>query len=191
MSTFVFLEIKDPPAVQLLTSLRSTLMGRSSSSPIHITIQGPYKNTPTRAKLHSIWETIQGDGVLLHGIGKFQFGDRDVIYLKSHSRAIRKVWWKRDFPMIKFGFNPHITLYEGPPARAKIVQDFLKNQRIELYCRQFALSVYTNMRDDLFPQVSREVIYSSPVLNQNVLANPYRWKQGLEQAAERLDFRSA
>ena len=173
----------------MLTRLRAILRQRDSKSPIHITIQGPYKNPPSSSKLDSMWEILDGEGVLLNGIGKFEFPDKHIVYLRSHSRAIRKIWWKRDYPIIRYGFNPHITLFEGTPAEAVLVQEFLKNENIELYCRKFALSLHKTISDDLFPQSNREVIYSSLEIDRNPLIQPYRWRAGMEQRAEKLAWK--
>ncbi|MDM0122633.1 2'-5' RNA ligase family protein [Variovorax arabinosiphilus] len=186
MSTLIFLEIKDIQAVDLLTRVRSALLQRTSRSPIHITIRGPYKVPPPDQKLGDIWEIIEGEGVLLHGIGIFEFPDKHVVFLKSHSRAIRKIWWKRDYPIIRFGFNPHITLFEGSPSDAAAVARFLQREQIELFCREFSLSTYQSWQDDLFSSPTRTIVRSSPRKSNSVLSNPYRWKSGIEIRAQQL-----
>lgn len=185
-SSFVFVEIKDPPAVSLLTDLRSALKGRASKSPIHITVRGPYKHAPQRAKLEDIWHLLEGEGLLLSGIGRFEFPERDVVYLRSHSRAIRRIWWKRDFPIIRYGFNPHITLYEGPARLARQVEAFLKKERLEFYCRRLALSLYeTSVEPSLLPAVRTE-LFSYDRGSGNTLIEPYRWDDGVVERAQAL-----
>lgn len=182
-SSFVFLEVLDSPAVKLLTNLRSTLKGRESKSPIHITVRGPYKNPPKQEKLEELWSIVQGEGLVLHGIGKFEFPDKHVVFIRSHSKAIRRIWWKRDFPIIDFGFNPHITLFEGTPKDAVRVEKFLRNEGIMLFCRQLSLSVYERWSDDMFPSSTRSVVFESPPVLSGVLQSPYRWKAGIEDRA--------
>jgi hypothetical protein len=178
---FVFLEILDAPAVDLLTKLRATLQGRESRSPIHITVRGPYKTPPSPEKLDEIWSIIKGEGLLLHGIGRFDFGEKHVVYLKSHSHAIRKIWSKRDYPIVHYGFNPHISLFEGPPEDAALVEQFLRREQILLFCRQLSLSLYQSAKDDLFSTPSRSVIYSMETISSSPLVDSYRWREGIEQ----------
>lgn len=185
-SSFVFLEVLDPTAVNLLTNLRSILKGRESKSPIHITVRGPYKTPPSPKKLEHLWSLVQGEGLFLHGIGRFEFPDKHIVFIRSHSKAIRKIWWKRDFPIIHFGFNPHISLFEGTPKEAARVEKFLRNERIELFCRQLSLSLYERWQDDMFPSSTRSVVFESPPILNSVLQAPYRWKAGIEGRAVAL-----
>lgn len=184
---FVFLEILDPPAVSLLSSLRTIFKGRDSSSSIHVTVRGPYKKSPKPEKLEQIWSSIQGEGLLINGIGKFEFPDRHVVYIRSNSPSIRKIWWKRDFPIVNFGFNPHITLFEGAPLAAAKIEKFLRQERIELFCRQLSLSLYTRTVEDLTTKsVSRSLLYESPPISTTVLQDPYRWRSGIDDRARDL-----
>lgn len=185
-SYFVFMEMHDPPAVALLQNLRAIFKGRESNSPIHITVRGPYKNPPQKEKLEGLWSMVEGEGLLLNGVGVFEFEDKHVVFIRSHSKAIRKIWWKRDFPIIKFGFNPHITLYEGSPANAKKVLQFLRAENVELYCRQLSLSVYESWKNDLFSSSTRTTVHQSPLVMNAVLVDPYRWKRGIEERAMAL-----
>lgn len=174
---FLFVRIHDKPAINLLEEIRIKLKGKPSKSPIHITVRGPLKNRPTANKLESLWSILEGEGLLLHGIGRFEFSDREIVYIKSHSHAIRKIWWKRDYPIIRFGFNPHISLYEGPPIAARAVEEKLRSLRIELFCRELSLSLYSHTGDDLFPSTSTTEIHRSDPISGQVLVDPYRWNR--------------
>lgn len=185
-SSFVFVQIHDEPAVDLLNSLREILKGRPSKSPIHITVRGPHKNTPTQRRLDSLWDTLEGEGLLIHGIGIFDFPEKSIVYIKSNSKAIRKIWWKRDYPIIRFGFNPHISLYEGSKQQAQIVAEFLRTQKIELYCRDLSLTLYQTFSDDLFDTPTNTLIHRSTHPTGRVLVEPYRWRKGILDRARLL-----
>ena len=46
MPYFVFAEFGDKFVVNFLTELRRAFQGSLDSSPIHVTLRGPYKNQP-------------------------------------------------------------------------------------------------------------------------------------------------
>ena len=188
-SSFVFLEIKDAPAASLLSDLRSVFKRKESRSPIHITVRGPYKTTPTRDKLEHLWHVIEGEGLLLSGIGRFQLPDRGLVILRSHSKAIRKIWWKRDYHIIRYGFNPHVTLFEGPHDRAIEVEKFLRKERLELFCRKLSLTLYETRDDELFSEPTRTELFSTNTASVSPLINPYRWTPGLVDRARELTSR--
>ncbi|MDP3190276.1 hypothetical protein [Rhodoferax sp.] len=185
-STFVFVQIHDEPAVNLLSSLREIFKGRQSKSPIHITVRGPHKHVPSQNRLGRLWDQLDGEGLLIHGIGTFDFPEKSIVYIKSNSKAIRKIWWKRDYPIIRFGFNPHISLFEGTKENALEVAEFLKSQKIELYCRDLSLTLYQTFSDDLFDSPSNTLIHRSSRIKGDVLVEPYRWKDGAVERARLL-----
>lgn len=187
MSTFVFLEIHDSLVVELLTDLRNIFYGKPSLSPIHVTVRGPYKSTPSEKAIEKLWSSIEGEGVLLNGIGNFEFGKKRFVYIHTKSKAIRKIWWKGDYPIFKYGFNPHITLYEGPTEIAKVIEAFLKKERLEFYCHNLSLRLYTSGQPDLFGDTNREVLVEHSIKSATYpLTHPYRWKEGIQDRAKEL-----
>lgn len=188
LSSFLFLEILDRPAVQMLNDLRAILKRKPSRSGIHITVRGPYKTPPSERILEDLWHTIAGERLLLNGIGKFEFPDRHIVYLRSHSRAIRRIWWKRDYPIIRYGFNPHISLFEGSPKQAEAVEAFLKGEGIELFCTRLALTLYQTSADDLFREPIRKELFSTGD-SETKLLDPYRFRPGILDRARTLSDR--
>jgi hypothetical protein len=187
MSIFLFLEIQDPLVVELLTSLKSIFNNKPSVSPIHVTVRGPYKKIPDEGYLEKLWDTIEGEGVLLNGIRHFEFENKRYVYIKTHSRAIRKIWWKSDYPIVEYGFNPHITLFEGPINIAEKIEAFLKEERLEFYCHNLSLRLYTPGQSDLFGNSKREIyLEHSTKDTNNILTQPYRWEEGIEERAREL-----
>ena len=187
MSTFLFLEIQDPPVVELLSELRDIFSEKKKASPLHVTVRGPYKNIPDEKFLEQLWSTIEGEGILLSGIRSFEFNDKKYVYIQSLSKVIRKIWKKMDYPIYKYGFNPHITLYEGPIQKANKIESFLKEERLEFYCHDLSLRLYVIGQPDLFGSSHREVhIEHKSQYTFNTLTQPYRWKPGIIERAKEL-----
>lgn len=187
MSIFVFLEIQDPPVIELLSSIRSIFSDKPNLSPLHVTVRGPYKTIPDEKNIEKLWAIIEGEGVLLSGIRSFAFKDKKYVYIQSQSKAIRKLWWKSDFPISKYGFNPHITLYEGPIEKANKIEQFLRSELLEFYCHDLSLRLYVSGQPDLFGNVFREVHLEHKTEQRfNILTKPYRWDSGIIERAQRI-----
>lgn len=75
-------------------------------TPAHITVRGPYSQ---RINVKGLQRKIQGTRALADGVEAFFGEDQNTVFIRCHSDEIRAVWKKRDF-----GFNPHITIYNGP-----------------------------------------------------------------------------
>lgn len=175
LTSFLFVEILDRPAIHMLNELRAIFRGRTSRSGIHITVRGPYKNPPSAKVVDKLWQQISGERLLLHGIGRFELPEKHIVFLRSHSRAIRRIWWKRDYPILRYGFNPHITLFEGPPDQAREVETFLKREQIELFCRRLALTLYQTHPGDLFDTPLVTELFSTGNADGGPLVNQYRF----------------
>jgi 2'-5' RNA ligase len=77
----------------------------------------------------------------LSGVGRFELADCHVVYLSVQGEALRKVWWKPDFPINQFGFNPHITVFKGDKESADRVFDALTQFSVECPIELFELRV--------------------------------------------------
>jgi hypothetical protein len=68
------------------------------------------------------------------------------------STPLKKIWWKPDFPIEKYGFNPHVTLFKGRESvLADEILKFLKHEDIALLCHDFRLTPYAAKQADMFP----------------------------------------
>ncbi|MBK6639239.1 MAG: hypothetical protein IPG34_17230 [Rhodocyclaceae bacterium] len=184
MAVFLFLEIHDLPVVALLQQLRKTFKGHPSNSPIHITIRGPYLKMPDRIDIGNLWDAIRAHGILVNRVAHFELNDRRVIYLRATSDVIRELWHKPDYPIHAFGFNPHITLYEGPVKRAADVERFLRVERLEFLCTELSLRFRDTEQGDFLTTATANP--GSPQDSNSVLMSRYRWKDGIEHRAFRL-----
>ena len=72
----------------------------------HITIRGPYKQ---RYNLCNLNKMVQGAEVMADGVGSFLSKKQNTVFIRCRSQILRNVWMKPDY-----GFNPHITIYDGP-----------------------------------------------------------------------------
>lgn len=122
-----------------------------TESGIHITVRGPYSGRIPKKSIAKFEDIIRRDPILIRGIDVFQNQEENVVYIRAHSDSLKKIWWKPDFPVKKFGFNPHITLHKTPDVEfAKIISDFLKKENIELICHEFRLIPFTSKQGDFF-----------------------------------------
>lgn len=123
------LEVKDKKIQDLFVDLRSRFdrVGKVPSSP-HLTIRGPYKTRVSAFRSKLISQALSKNPQLrLSGIGRFELPDCHVVYLAVQGEVLRDVWWKPDFPIHQFGFNPHITVFKGDKESADRVYEALTN----------------------------------------------------------------
>jgi hypothetical protein len=75
----------------------------------------------------------------------------DVVYLKIQHPQLRRLWWKPDYPIEQFGFNPHITIYAGRDSRAAdLVERFLQRENLRIVCTEIRIVSHVSDHRDLF-----------------------------------------
>jgi len=179
---FVFLEFTNPKVRKFLAELRTKLEGVDRGSPVHITIRGPYEDSPDLGVLEELDERLRGHGVVIGGAGTFKDKKGFTVYLKAQSPIFDELWWKPDYPTQEFGVKPHITIFEAKSSNvAKSVETFLRSERIEIFTFGLQLAVYTAKQLNLFES------NLDPNL-QKKLSDWERWRvrPGLLQRAQRL-----
>ena len=149
--SFVFLEFTDPDLNALVSGIRETATGNAPTTNVHITVRGPY-STPIRPEqLRRYHRTLARDPILLDGYGLFRVDKRFIVYVKVQHPKLRQVWWKPDFPISRYGFNPHVTLYEGPDSdRAHALLTFLQQESVKYVTWDFCVTAYVSDHRDLF-----------------------------------------
>lgn len=148
---FIFLEISDPQILSLITSIRESAMGAVSTSRVHVTVRGPYHREIPIRQLEYWQQLLAAHPLVLNGVGKFQAADTHVVYLKVQHPALRRIWWKPDYPIDTFGFNPHVTVYEGTNAdRANRLKEFLTREGLKLLTWDFQVAAHVSDHRDLF-----------------------------------------
>lgn len=148
---FVFLEFLDPAIRDFLMELRDALNGKKETSPIHITVRGPYANPPDPSHIDELREKLFGLGVYIGGAGIFPTDDSFAVYLKAQSPVFDEIWWKPDYPKETHKTNPHVTIFETKDKRAAVeVEKFLKKERIEIHTFGIDLKVRSRKQIELF-----------------------------------------
>ena len=149
---FLFLELLDPDINGLLYGLRREFGEKTFDTNIHITVRGPYEDSITREEISRCQNIMANDVILIHGIGEFETNNGAVVFIKVHSENLEKIWWKPDYPIKMYGFNPHITLFKGKDLKlAKVIKEFLVKENIKLVCEEFRLTPYASKQNELFP----------------------------------------
>ena len=149
---FIFLEFLDPEINTLLSGLKHEFGNSEAGNDIHITIRGPYYRRISREDIAKYEHIVRDDPILIHGVDIFQNHKENVVYIRVRSDSLKKIWWKPDFPVKEFGFNPHITLHKTCDIEfARTISDFLKEEDIKLICRDFRLVPFASKQGDFFP----------------------------------------
>ena len=153
---FLYIEILDPEVNVLITSICEILTGIRPKDVIHLTIRGPYEAKIPKSILKKCREVMRSDILKIEGVGRFTNPGEEVVFFKINSPNLRRIWWKRDYPIERYGFNPHITLYRGSDERfANLVAEFLERERIEVICRKYKLATRTRDQGELFRDTPR------------------------------------
>jgi hypothetical protein len=150
-SNFLFIVLKDPFVLGIIDFLQTTIGNASKVQP-HITIQGPLSDTVTADRINSVRRVLREDEILLANPSCFEGDHGVVLYMSATSKHMESVWNKPDYPISEFGFNPHITIYEGTDKiRVRSAIKFLKREPIELICRDFDVIPYVSKQVEMFP----------------------------------------
>lgn len=137
------LEVKDKKIQDLFADLHSRFdrVGKVPSRP-HVTIRGPYKTPVSSETSKQVSQRLSENSKLrLAGVGRFELPDCHVVYLLVSGDALRRVWWKPDFPINQFGFNPHITVFKGDKESADLVFKALNKDLVDYPIECFELKI--------------------------------------------------
>jgi 2'-5' RNA ligase len=112
----------------------------------HVTIQGPFikekrksfSSTKIATKLNTYIRTInrKGNSIHINGVGMFQNDEIYIIYLKVYpDEELKMITNKTDYPIQKYGFNPHITIATTKNRDEAIyIKKELENNNINFNC---------------------------------------------------------
>lgn len=148
----MFLEITDPDVNLFFSEIARTIYGRRPVRAPHLTIRGPYRGTVPRATLEAAQTAMAHEVLVIGGVGRFANPNEHVVYLSVSSPAMRRIWWKRDYSIEKYGFTPHISLYRGSDdALATALERFLHWERPQIYCAEFRIVSTVSKQVEMFP----------------------------------------
>jgi hypothetical protein len=188
-SRFIILEFLDAEINGLLYGLMNEFGRVEIHNKIHITVRGPYYGPIPAEEILRCSNILKYDPILIHDAGIFEDEHIGIVYLKVTSPNLKKIWWKPDFPIDKYGFNPHVTLYQGKDLTlVRLIFNFLKKEQINLLCHDFRLIQYTSKQNELFPneapkerhflELKNKRIVKADILQRaaNLMRNYYRAK---------------
>ena len=153
---FYVIYIDDEPIQSRLDAMRF-LANTEEKAQAHITVRGPYTQKQNVSRLN---REVAGTKIVAKGIGTFFNSKQNTVFIRCYADSLRRIWQKSDF-----GFNPHITIYDGPSREfAGALVDHLSRVQI-----QFSFLV-----DKLFPMTSHKgqfAIWLKERFDQNVFVN--------------------
>lgn len=143
-ASFVFLELLSPEINAFLTELRRVVTGVvRGNRPFHITLRGPYEAEVPPQVLAECRNALSHEVFRIHGVGRFSNKSEEVVYLRIDGPNLRQIWWKPDFPMTIYGFEPHISVYRGNnPVLAKQLEEFLSAEKLDFLCAEHRVTIY-------------------------------------------------
>lgn len=151
MNVFLLLELVDPQINAFFSFIWSTLGNSTKPKRAHITLRGPYKNTIPKQTINSCKSLLHYDVLSIYGIGLFINEYEKVVYFKVKSPYLRDAWWKPDYPIGKYGFEPHISIYRGnDETLARLVYEFMLGENIELVCAEHRVIINKVHEGSLF-----------------------------------------
>ena len=139
----MFLEIVHREIGALLWRMQWIIMGAEPRHPVHLTVRGPYRREVGRRVLDKYRRTLCNDTLRIGDVGRFTNPGQEVVFFGVDSPNLRRVWWKPNYPIKRYGYTPHISLYRGTDAAyANCVAGFLKRERLSLVCDEYRLTVH-------------------------------------------------
>jgi len=75
----------------------------------------------------------------------------DIKFLKVKNEKLKKILKKQDYPISKYGINPHITLCETTNKKyADELIKYLNKENINLLCHKYRFTQYVSKQNELF-----------------------------------------
>lgn len=173
---FLLLELTDPAVTAFFWSVRSILSGSRVLSPIHVTLRGPYESEDSKHDaLEAARKQLLGDVLQIGDVGRFSNRNEEVVYFKVNSPNLQAASWKRDYPVARYGFEPHISVYRGEDSEfADAAAQFLASRNIQVNCAEYRIVWHETTQPNLFaprePAVGEMIsLQESMRLNSGVL----------------------
>lgn len=160
MSEFLFLEIADRDLNSLFGRMREILGDERQTKPMHLTVRGPYAHGVPSVAVERAEKIMSHDVLRIKDVDKFSNPTEEVVFLRVNSPNLRRIWWKPDFPIKKYGFNPHISLYRGQDQElARALLKFLQHENLDLKCAEFKFVTHVQKQMFLFkPRVPTTLV---------------------------------
>lgn len=137
------IKIKEPE-ISTILNLVKYLCAPNSKTEVHVSVRGPYKRKMDVEKIEELNKKIENTSIRIKEIGNFFLYNQNTVYLKCVSTSIQKVWDKKNY-----GFNPHLTLYDGDDINfAAQLYQVLNQIGINISFKASALILYDTSKLD-------------------------------------------
>jgi hypothetical protein len=167
---FVFLQITDPEINALITGIRAVANGAAPKTLPHVTIRGPYNRSVPPEQIRRYNHLLSSHPLVLDGIGMFKTETHITVYLKVQHPKLLQIWWKPDYPTKRYGFNPHVTLYDGPNLdRGTRLREFLQLERLKLLTWKFAIVPHASDHTDMFQRMKESADLFLDLVNKRAV----------------------
>lgn len=151
MAEFVFLELADRDLNLLFASIAETIQGIRPNKAPHLTVRGPYSGKVPSGTVTDCRKKMQNDVLEISSVGRFGNAGEEVVFLHVTSPNLRRIWWKPDYPISKFGFNPHISIYRGEDVElAEAIERFFGHEEIRFLCAEYRITTHVTRQKDMF-----------------------------------------
>lgn len=129
INNILILNIDNAKINEIFSKLKGKYNKKTPSRP-HITLRGPQKEISKEImeKTRDVLSEINKIEIKSESaIRVFEVSDNYFCVLLINAPNLKKVWRKPDFPIYKYGFNPHITLFKGSKEEADNVKEYVEN----------------------------------------------------------------
>jgi len=112
MEKVLALVITDKNVGGMLKYIQKTVSDFKIDYPPHITIRGPYtsRNISKKTLDNTKKKMEKMEAITLSQINYFITNNFYTVYISVQNDVLREMSFKRDYPMYRYGFNPHVTL---------------------------------------------------------------------------------
>jgi len=136
------------PALQIALDTIRLVANPSAKGLAHITLRGPCSEPP---EYETTKLSIEGSEARVTKIGDFFEDGQNTVYLACDSRFFVDRWYKPDY-----GYQPHITLYDGPSrAFALKLRDLLQRRYAEISFPVTGLSLLRSVKGEKLDSLRR------------------------------------
>lgn len=138
MRFFYVLYIRESPLSDFVEAIRF-LADPSEKSAAHITVRGPYLR---RTPLRNVQNRLAGEQIKISSVGNFFSHGQKTVFWNCYSPRLKSVWKKNDF-----GFNPHVTIYDGLSSSfAHALYRTMEQYRYDFEFRAGSLELYSSLK---------------------------------------------